>query len=81
LGAARGQRLRKGPCASYPTRHFFSASLSITDQSAVKEGLNQALFSFASMGMRLAIQGCREWLFFYKMLSNEQLKNSRGGTI
>jgi hypothetical protein len=23
LGAARGQRLRKGPCASYPTRQFF----------------------------------------------------------
>ncbi len=46
MGAARGQRLRKGPCASYPTRHFFSASLSITDQSAVKEGLNQALFFF-----------------------------------
>jgi len=21
LGAARGQRFRKGPCASYPTRH------------------------------------------------------------
>jgi hypothetical protein len=22
LGPARGQRSRKGPCASYPTRHF-----------------------------------------------------------
>jgi len=24
LGAARGQRLRKEPCASYPTRFLFS---------------------------------------------------------
>jgi len=23
LGAARGQRFRKGPCASYPTHHYF----------------------------------------------------------
>ena len=23
LGAARGQRFRKGPCASYPTHHLF----------------------------------------------------------
>jgi hypothetical protein len=26
LGAARGQRLRKGPCASYPTRFRSSAT-------------------------------------------------------
>src|SRR5260370_18904016 len=35
-----------GACKTSQTRHFFSASLSITDQSAVKEGLNQALFFF-----------------------------------
>ena len=28
LGAARGQRSRKGPCASYPTHHQFSYLLS-----------------------------------------------------
>jgi hypothetical protein len=27
LGAARGQRFRKGPCASYPTRFRCSATL------------------------------------------------------
>ena len=29
LGAARGQRLRKGSCASYPTRLFFVTSYRI----------------------------------------------------
>ncbi len=31
LGAARGQRFRKGPCASYPTRLFsFSSSVNLS---------------------------------------------------
>jgi hypothetical protein len=33
LGAARGQRFRKGPCASYPTRQFSSLCFRASAQS------------------------------------------------
>jgi hypothetical protein len=53
LGAARGQRLRKGPCASYPTRLFFGTNYHV----------NLSLFfagiPFETNGMELASETVR----------------------
>jgi len=46
LGAARGQRLRKGSCASYPTRLFF--------RFPGKYASTGPSFSSLSIGIRLA---------------------------
>jgi hypothetical protein len=54
LGAARGQRLRKEPCASFPTRHSFS---SVSNPRVVtQQGLKQGPFcSTEPLGIALAL--------------------------
>ena len=56
LGAARGQRLRKGSCASYPTRQvsFLASPLQFKPERMVGGPDTQALLSFAFAGMQLA---------------------------
>jgi len=52
LGAARGQRLRKGSCASYPTRLFFRFPLYY--RQLRRGGGPRPGPAFISMGIRLA---------------------------
>jgi hypothetical protein len=78
LGAARGQRLRKGSCASFPTRLIFLLlpRFALQTSSRGTKACPSLSCSFASVGLQTAHYNGHMERYFYKLFSYEWLKNS-----